>query len=252
VGVTGADHLSLTVLGCSGSYPGPGEPCSGYLVQADGVNVVVDLGSGTLANLQQHIDVEDIDAVVLSHCHPDHWIDLTVLGTAWKYGLERTGLTVYGTDETRAMAAKVAGEIEPTLSWHVIEDGANAEIGPLALTFSQTEHYVETLAIRVEHTGSGRTLAYSADTGPGWSLSALGPRFDLAVVEATMLAEDEPSGVLHLSARQAGEMARAANVDRLVLTHQAPGVEPAGFLIEGEAAFGRPVTLAVPHARYEV
>lgn len=244
--------MVLTVLGCSGSYPGPGAACSGYLVQADEMNVVIDLGPGTLANLQQHIDLADIDAVVISHCHPDHWSDLSVLMTAWKYGLERTDLPVFGTAETREMAEAVSGELEPTFRWTTIADGSTAVVGPLDIRFSRTDHYVETLAMLVALRSSGTSIAYSADTGPGWSLTTFDHAVDLAVIEATMLVGDEASGVLHLSARQAGEMARLAGAGRLLLTHQTPGSEPAGFEAEGSESFGRPVELAVPHARYEV
>ena len=96
--------LSLTVLGASGSYPGRGDACSGYLVQGGGVNLLVDLGPGSLANLQRHLDLGAVDAVILSHRHPDHWTDLTGLAVAWKYALGRDGLPVYGTAENRQIA----------------------------------------------------------------------------------------------------------------------------------------------------
>ena len=89
--------MRLTVLGCSGSYPGPECACSGYLVQGGGVNVLLDLGPGCLANLQRHLAVTDIDAVVLSHSHPDHWVDLAGLETAWTHIFQKQGLAVYGT-----------------------------------------------------------------------------------------------------------------------------------------------------------
>jgi ribonuclease BN (tRNA processing enzyme) len=119
--------LSVTVLGCSGSYPGPGQACSGYLVRADGVNVVLDLGPGALANLQRHIGLHEVDAVVLSHSHPDHWLDLSGLRTATKYALGREGLAVYGTAENRKLAESIShGGLNPTIDWHEIHDGDRA------------------------------------------------------------------------------------------------------------------------------
>ncbi|HMC51941.1 MAG TPA: MBL fold metallo-hydrolase, partial [Acidimicrobiales bacterium] len=81
--------LTLTVLGCDGSYPGPGGACSGYLVRGGGVRLWLDAGSGTMANLQRHVGLDEIDAVVLSHEHPDHWTDLEAYYVACAYGIER-------------------------------------------------------------------------------------------------------------------------------------------------------------------
>jgi ribonuclease BN (tRNA processing enzyme) len=242
--------LRLTVLGCAGSYPGPGTACSGYLVQGGGVTIALDLGPGSLANLQQHIGLHEIDAVVLSHSHPDHWVDLTGLETAWKYTLGRDGLRVFGTPQTHALARALMGELEPSIDWHDLTDGEHVRLGNLDLDFSRTEHYVDTLAVRVAT--DGVSLAYSADTGPGWSFSEFGLPIDLALCEATNLADGEGEGVLHLSARQAGAMVRDAGIDRLVLTHIIPGGEHEAYRRESEAAFGRPVEVATIHAQFVV
>ena len=244
--------LSVTVLGCSGSYPGRGAACSGYLVQGGGMNLVVDLGPGSLANLQEHLELSAVDAVILTHRHPDHWTDLVGLEVAWTYGLERTGLQVYGTGENRAIAEILTGGLAPTVEWHDVADGDEVDLGGLHLRFARTVHYVETLAVRIDERDSGSSLAYSADTGPGWSFDSLGSGIDLALCEATHLAEDEARGTLHLSARQAGVMARAAGVSRLLLTHQWPEYDPERFRVEGSEAFGAPVDIAVTHERYDL
>jgi ribonuclease BN (tRNA processing enzyme) len=242
--------LTLTVLGNSGSYPGPGGACSGYLVQNGDLNVLIDMGPGSLANLQRHVDLEAVDAVILTHRHADHWTDLTGLAVAWKYGLHRQGLPVYGPADTRVLAEQLVTSFDPTIAWHDVIDGSVVDIGGLRCSFARTEHYVETLAVRVDDLDSGRSLAYSADTGPGWSFATLGTGIDLALCEATNLAVSEGVGVLHLSARQAGVMSRAAGVPRLLLTHMWPGGDPEAYRAEATEAFGGPVELAITNERY--
>jgi ribonuclease BN (tRNA processing enzyme) len=243
--------LQITILGCAGSFPGPGTACSGYLVQGGGVNVLLDLGPGSLANFQLHHGLDEIDAVVLTHSHPDHWVDLTGLEVASKYHLGRSGIPVYGTADNRSKVAALC-EIEPTFAWHDARDGDRVEIGELLVWFSRTIHYVPTLAVRVALRGAATGMAYSADTGPGWSFTAFDAPIDLALCEATTLADAEGDNVMHLSARQAGAMAREAGVSRLVLTHLLPGGDPDAYRAEGEAAFGGPVEIARILDRYTV
>ena len=243
------DPLTLTVLGSSGTYPGPGGACSGYLLRAGGTAVVVDLGTGTLANLQEHVDLRDVDAVVLTHEHPDHWLDLTVLRNALRYVLGIEGLPVYGTAGTRVLATVLLDELAPALAWHTTGPGESLAIGPLRLRFGLTDHPVETLAVRAE--AGARTLLYSADTGPAWDLGDLGDGVDLLVCEASLRTSDEGE-VQHLSARQAGSLARAVGAGRLMLTHVVPGVDPAEQQAGAEAAYGGPVVLATDGATVAV
>jgi ribonuclease BN (tRNA processing enzyme) len=244
--------LTVTVLGCSGSYPAVGDACSGYLLRSGECNVVIDLGPGTLANLQRYVSLPDVDAVVLSHSHPDHWVDLTGLRTALRYRFDREGLAVFGTAGTREMAAAVATSLEPTFLWRDTGDGDEFEVGPFRFRLSATDHYVETLAMRVDDVVAGRSIAYSADTGPEWSLSEVAKKVDLALCESTYPTDEEVSGVLHLSARQAGAMAKSADVGRLVLTHLMPGTDVEAHRREGSAAFGRAADVARTNVRYEL
>jgi ribonuclease BN (tRNA processing enzyme) len=240
--------LNLTVLGCSGSYPGPANACSGYLVRAGDTRVWLDAGPGTLSNLQTHIGLEDVDAIVLSHRHPDHWTDIEGFFVACRYVIERSGIPVYaprGLDDL----LRVGPGTSPTFEWHHITDGDRVTIGGMTFTFSQTDHIYETLAVRVDE--SGRSLGYSADTGPAWSLEALGPGLHLALCESTVL--DDLAGTLpHLSARQAGATAKAAGVERLLLTHLWPTIDRNQAVAQAKAGFGAPVELAVLNQTYSI
>jgi ribonuclease BN (tRNA processing enzyme) len=238
--------LKLTVLGCDGSYPGPGGAASGYLLQSDSTTVWLDAGSGTLANLQRHVALSEVTAIVLSHSHVDHWQDVEGFHVAVTHVVERAGPV-----PVHAPADLIAelDEKQPAFALHTAADGMQRVVGDIAFTFSRTDHGKETLAVRAEC--SGRTLGYSADSGPGWSLEALGPGIDLALCEATFL-QDREGSMQHLSARQAGTTARAAGVERLVLTHTWPTVERDAIRAEGAAAFGAPVETATIDAVYDV
>lgn len=247
--MSGTTGVTLTVLGCSGTYPDDGGACSGYLVRSPGASLVVDLGAGSLSNLQRHLAIGEVDAVVLSHVHPDHWLDLPVLRNAMRYVLDIGGLPVYGTAETWLMAEVIIGELPPTMLWHTIDESSVVEVGDQVLRFSRTDHPVETLAVRVD--AGGRSLLYSADTGSAWYPGETGADVDLMLCEAS-LPHDHEGQVQHLSARQAGKLARTLGAGRLVVTHVVPGVDAGGQLDMAGQAFGGPVELAAANRSYEV
>lgn len=239
--------VTVTVLGCDASYPSPGGACSGYLVQSGSTSLWMDAGSGTMANLSRHVDVDAIDGIVISHAHPDHWTDLLVYHHLVKYYRGRT-VPVYAPAKVLELMEAVNGAVVP-LDWNVIDETSTAKVGGIALSFSRTDHGPETLAIRAE--GLGAAIAYSADTGPAWSMAALGEGIGLALVEATLDPEHE-GVVQHLSGRQAGAMAEAAGARALVLTHIDPDVPKERQLAEAGTTFRGPVSLAAVGARYEV
>lgn len=241
--------LAVTILGCSGTYAGAGGACSGYLLQSATTNVWLDCGPGTLANLQRHIDLVDLHGIVCTHSHPDHWAELPVVANALRYGVGRfdAELPLVWTAETALMFAAVSHRPpDPTFVSTVVDRDSRVTIGDIELSFSQTDHPVETLAVRADSGGS--SIAYSADTGNDWSLASLGEGIDIALVEATMDAESE---VQHLTAAQAGSQAREAGVAALVLTHLAPGSDPEARRREAATAFDGPIAVAEIDERYE-
>lgn len=242
--------LTVTVLGSSGTYAGADGACSGFLVRSGGATVMMDAGPGTLANLQRHIAPAELDAVVLSHSHPDHWLELPVLRNALKYVLECGDLAVYATAETLELAVEVTGAtLEPTFRPHVITDGTEFAVGDQRWRCSRTDHPVETMGLRVD--ADGRSLGYTADTGPRWSIAELGP-LDLGLSEATFLHDSPERNPVHLSAHQAGTLAREAGVRRLVLTHVLPTGSPDESVVEAADAYGAPVDVATLHRTFDV
>jgi ribonuclease BN (tRNA processing enzyme) len=239
--------LTVTVLGCDGSFPSPGGACSGYLVTCDDTRLWLDAGTGTLANLQRHVSIEEVDAVVLTHEHPDHWTDVEHFAVACRWYLGRTGIPVYSPPGLAALSR--GGSAGAALDWHTSADGDKVTIGAMELTFSQTDHPVTTLAVRID--GGGRSLGYSADSGPAWGLPSLGSGLHLALCEATFLSDKEGT-LQHLSARQAGATARAASVERLVITHLSPPVDREAARAEATESFGAAVSVAAIGDRYRV
>ncbi|MEY2567747.1 MAG: hypothetical protein QOE35_2276 [Actinomycetota bacterium] len=238
--------LKLTVLGCSGSYPGPGGAASGYLVQSAEATIWLDAGNGTLANLQRHVGLVDVDCIVLSHGHGDHVVDAEAYHVAVRYGDEpREGIAVFAPRDVIDRLERT----QPTFALHPVADSDRREFRDVTLTFSRTDHMVETLAVRLE--SGGKVLGYSADSGSGWSMESLGPGIDLALCEATFL-QDREGSVQHFSARQAGTTARAAGARRLVITHIWPTLDTGASQAEAEAAFGGPVDVAAIDSVYEL
>ena len=241
--------LTVTVLGCSGSYAAPGNPCTGYLVRSGSTAVLLDCGPGTLGPLQEAIDLADISAIVATHCHPDHWLELPVIRNVYSWFVPRSNVPVYGTAETRAMDRAItvmrSGRTDP-LAWNVIGPSSKLTIGDQHWSFSITDHPVETLAVRVD--AGGRSFAFSSDTGPGWDFRSLGEGIDLAMCDASHGCEHEDEGIPHMSARQAARAAAAAGVGRLVLTHVAPGCDPGAQLAEASEVFAGEVDVARPGA----
>ncbi|MEZ5244639.1 MAG: MBL fold metallo-hydrolase [Acidimicrobiales bacterium] len=244
--------LTVTVLGSSGSYAAADNPCTGFLVQSRDAAVLYDCGPGTTGPLQKAIDLVDLTAIVISHCHPDHWLELPVLRNVFTWFVPRSGLPVYGTARTAemdaAVAVPVAGVPSP-FDWTVIDSSARLTIADQRWTFDRTDHPVETLAARVE--SAGTSVMFSSDTGPEWDFDEFGRDADAAFCDASHLCGFEGQGIPHLSAREAAMRAEAAGAKRLVLTHLIPGSDAEAHRDEAAAAYGGPVDVALPGSVFE-
>ncbi len=215
--------MRLTIVGCAGSYPNGTGAASSYLVEHDGFRMLLDLGSGALGPLHAYADPCDIDAVVLSHLHPDHCLDVCGMYVARRYrpggpapripvygprGVARRMATAYGMNPKPGMADVFDFAVFPAESFAV---------GPFTVTAVRVRHPVAAFALRVE--ADGRVLAYSGDTGPCEGLVTAARGADVALFEASFRSGEDNPPDLHLTARQAGELARAAEARRLILTH---------------------------------
>jgi ribonuclease BN (tRNA processing enzyme) len=223
--------MRLTVLGGSAAGPNAGAGCSGYLVHDGDSAVVIDLGPGTVPELKKHVDLHAIDAIVVSHAHLDHVLDLATLRYALKYAPngQRPPLPLWvppGTMETLTLLAHAFASDEEIQSFYsgvfdirTFEPDESLAIGSLAFTFAPAVHYVPAWAMRVQ--ASRGVLGYTADTGPSAHLEDLLHEVDVLLAEATLLeAGPEPISTRgHLTAREAGVLARAVGAKTLLLTH---------------------------------
>lgn len=250
--------LELTVLGSAGSHPAAGRLCSGLLVRhtADGVTtaLLVDAGNGSTANLQRLLPLGALDAVVISHRHLDHCVDLASATYALRFDAAFAAagrrLPVLAAAEVHDTLRMLAGEeVDHVLAVETVRGGDVRDVGPLRLTFADVLHPVPTVAVAIDD-GAHRIIV-SGDTAATEALVDLARGADLLVCEATWAGEaaDHPPGV-HLTASGAAAIAAAAGVGRLVLTHLAGATDRARALAEARAGFPGPVDLAEDLATY--
>jgi ribonuclease BN (tRNA processing enzyme) len=219
--------LDVVVLGAHGTWPPAGGATSGLLVRHGGGNLLLDVGTGTLAKLQEHVGLFDVDAVFISHSHPDHVADLYAYVLARLFAPEQPPrIPLY-------VAPKVLERFTPLLQddsgdmkvddvfdVHEVGLGEEVDVGSLRVVTAPMRHSVPTFAARVE--ADGVAMAYSADTGPTEELTTLASGAQLLVAEASWQDDGQERPPIHLTARQAGEAATEAGAGRLVLTHIRP------------------------------
>ncbi len=242
--------MILTVLGSSGTYPRPGEACNGFLLQEAGSSIVLDFGTGCMANLLKTVDFTGITAVIISHMHVDHYLDLYPLYYALRFHLEKPwGLDLYtppGALETmgRVMGEDTRAYLDRVFTPHEMSVGESYQVGPLQVECFPASHPVDAFCLRI--TGEdGRTLGYSGDTAPCPGLVAAALDADLFLCEATMINSFAEVAHGHLTSRDAGEAARDAGAERLVLTHIWPTFEREQSRGEATEAYGKPAELAL-------
>ena len=243
--------MRLTVLGCAGSFPTAESPASSYLIEHDGQRIVLDMGNGSIANLQQHVDLDQpnaISAVLLPHGHLDHCADLGSLYVIRAYhpSSRFDHLHVFGPDgiaqRIAALYGSSVGALEASLEF-IEFTGRPQHVGPFTVTTCPARHPVPSVSIRVEVAGA--SMVYSGDTGPNDALIALAADADLAVFEASFVGADNPPD-LHLTGAAAGEHARSAGARELLLTHLVRWNADEDVLAEAASAFDGPIRLARP------
>jgi ribonuclease BN (tRNA processing enzyme) len=265
--------MRLTVLGKSPSWQDADGACSGYLIEEGDTSLVVDCGNGVFSKLRRYRDYGEIDAVVISHLHADHFLDLVPWSYALTYAPKRQPVPIQRwpgdpnpkkprlicPPGSREVFRRVVGAwgnddlIENAFELEEYAANDTPEVGPLRIAFTSVPHFTETFALKIQSSANGGGfLAYGADSSPNEILVDFVRGADLLMIEGT-LPRPERSGMRgHLTPREAGEHARAAGVKSVLITHISDEMDELWAKREAEAGYGAPVELAREGAVYNV
>lgn len=245
----------VVVLGSCGAWPEPGRACSGFVLEHNGFRVVIDLGYGTLSRLLDHLGSvagDGVDAVVITHLHPDHMVDLHGFFRARWFGRrDADPIPVYAGAGVRDRLSGLEDDqdaLAKVFTWHALPHDEGDQIGPLRMMSVALPHFVPNAGVRFE--ADGLVIAYTGDTGPDAALADLGRDADLFIVEASdrrqrpSTPQSPPGEDLHLTGTDAGEAAAGADAKRLMLTHFWPGNDREITRKLAAAAFEGPIILA--------
>ncbi len=253
---SGSD-LVLTVLGTSTPYPQPDNPCSGYLLEFDGVTLWIDAGPGTLAELQRYVGLDELTALWVSHVHDDHFGDLAALYYAYAFGevgrasrLPVLGPPGWTTLVSDFVADDVVHDMNSVFEVAEHHDGDHHRFGELELLTRAVRHSVPAFGLRASV--GERVLAYSGDSGPCDELVELALGATVFICEVGISSRSEGPWVAHSTPEDAGAMARRAEVNLLLLSHFGPSVDPQDAARRANREFDGPVRLAAPGLKVDV
>jgi ribonuclease BN (tRNA processing enzyme) len=265
-------RVRLTVLGKSPSWQDAGGACSGYLLEEDGVTVLLDCGNGVFSKLRRFRDYTRVDAVLISHLHADHFLDLVPYAYALTYAPRQQPVPVDrwpGTDQPaspRLIAPPDAGRtfrrivgawgnedlIEKAFKLEEYDESSSPEVGPLRFSFCHVPHFQETFAICVTSSSGAGRIVFGADSSPTEKLVNFAREADLLLIEATLPRPERDGQRGHLTPREAGEHGRDSGVRRVVLTHISDELDHLWARKEAAAVYDGPVEVAREGAVYEV
>lgn len=248
--------MKLTVIGCCGAFPSHGRGTTSYLLQSGDFNLVIDLGSTTFVELEKHVNPFDVDAMVVSHYHHDHIADIGVFQyyrqlKPYPYEGEKPIIPIYGHTQNPLHFKELT--LAGVSKGCAYSDDEPLEVGPFTIEFMRTLHPVPTYAMRIVEKSTGKVLVFTADSGYLEAFNEFARDADLFLADTYFLNGNERNKA-HFTAQETGEIAKAANVRRIVATHLAEGVDLnlLKFQIEEASHHQIPVEIATRDAVYEI
>ena len=240
--------MEVVVIGASGTFPRAGGACNGYLVRHGKTNILIDMGTGVLSRLYEWLSPGDLDALIITHLHPDHFLDIY----PYRYYLEfcardKLPLQVFAPIGAADYIRRLFNEPDPTkfgevFSFSDLQEVEGKNIGGLTLTSHEVSHLKPTYGMTVE--AEGRRIFYTSDTAFDESLVTIAHEVDLLLAETTLTMAQAGTPVAHMTTTEVGRLARAARVDRLLLTHIWPHSDRQTLLEEVRAEFNGKIDLA--------
>ncbi|HEX9527827.1 MAG TPA: MBL fold metallo-hydrolase [Streptosporangiaceae bacterium] len=238
--------MRLTVLGACGAWPEAGQACSGYLVEQDGFRLLVDLGYATVPRLLKRVTADQVDAVFISHGHPDHCADLSPLLRARALRDDPPApLPVYALPGAvdAVLALDRPGMLAGAYVLREFSAGSRMDIGPFSAETCLLPHWVPNVGVRLA--ADDQVLVYTGDCGPSPVLAELARRADLLLAEASYVDQvPEDSRPYLSSARSVAQQAADASARRLLLTHLLPGTDPAAARAAAGDRYGGEIGVA--------
>ena len=249
--------MELIVLGSSAAYPSFGKACSGYLLREDKTQILVDCGTGVLSNLFKWADPAALNAIILTHLHTDHFLDIYPLRYYLQYQAKiDSPILVLAPEGGKEHVLQLVNEKRKSVFTEFFEfdsicEGMNINIGAFEFDFFMVPHAGETFALSA--TGEKKVM-FSADCGLGAKSILKNAAFgaDLLVCEATLQDRSVSLEKVHLTAEQAGEIAEEAEVKKLMLSHIWSGLNSQVSISQAEKVFGGQVILAVENLKLEM
>jgi ribonuclease BN (tRNA processing enzyme) len=262
--------MQITVLGKSPAWQDAGGACSGYLIEHDSYSMLLDCGSGVFSKLRDVRDYVDVDSVLISHLHADHFLDLVPFSMALTYAPRQQPVAVAGWPGTSSPARPdlyvplgacevfhglvacwgLEDLIDRAFQVHEYDGLDELAVGPFRIRFCEVPHFIRTFAVEVSVPGSRFT--YSSDCRPNEQLVAFARGTDLLMIEATLPRPERTGDRGHLTPSEAGEHARRADARAVVITHFSDELDPEWTRAEAARAYGREVALAREGAVYTV
>lgn len=244
--------MKIEVLGFWGGYPKNGEATSGYLITTDAGQILLDCGSGIMSELSLKSNVEQLSAIIITHLHHDHIADVGIAQYAMVGALRNkrvmNKLELYAPTEP----AKICEYIQSSqTNFHSINNRKQIEISGMKISFCKVSHTIPCYAVKIEY--NGKSFVYSADTAYDTNLIEFAKDVDLFLCEATICeGSTHTIGLGHMDAYEAGEIAKLANVKRLVLTHLPHDGDFALMKKQAKEIFARKVSLANENRYFEL
>ncbi len=217
--------MRFTILGCYSPFAPYKGACNGYLLENNNKKIMIDCGNGTFANLQGQINYIELDAVIITHFHSDHFCDFELLRKAFTYaiesGIRSKPLVVFAPKEDESFEKLISYKhifelraIEDYLSEGYFEED-------MLIEFFKTKHTIPCYGIKAIL--GDRKISYTSDTGFDNALVEDVFNSDILFAEASLLEKDKNKTIHgHMTAKQAGQLAELSSSKKLILTHLNP------------------------------